>query len=152
MTPAELRCLRETLGLTITELAVVLGLDARAAPPIAEQEPALARSARKAEPLNERTVRRWETGAPTISKPNGEAFARLLAYTDQAIAALVDGHRPGQPIITHANDHDLRRAHPDLWPSLPASWHRAVAWRAAQQIPGAVITYDSPGEPATEEP
>lgn len=141
MTPAELRCLRKfELGMSITELGVVLGLDARAAPP-APGEPALARSVRKFEPLSERTVRRWETGAQPISKPNSEAFARLLAYTDQAVAALVDAYRPGRPILTYATDEALHQAEPDLWPSLPASWHSAVAWRAKEQIPGATVDY-----------
>jgi len=120
MTPAELRCLRESLGLTITELAVGI---------------------RHPGSLNERTVRRWESGPHSISKPNAEALARLVAYTDDSVRAIVEAHRPGAPIITYWDDEALHKAEPGLWPSIPASWHRAVAWRAAQQIPGAVITY-----------
>ena len=72
-------------------------------------------------------------------EPNAESFARLLTYTDRAVAAVVDSYEPGRPIITYADDDALRKAALNLWPSLPASWHRAVAWRAAQQIPGATI-------------
>jgi len=120
MTPAELRCLRESLGMTITELALCV---------------------RHPRSLNERTVRRWESGPHSISKPNAEAFARLVAYTDDSVHAIVEAHRPGAPITTYWDDEALHQAEPGLWPALPASWHRAVAWRAAQQIPGATIDY-----------
>lgn len=141
MTSAELRCLRETLGLSIAELAAVLGLDARVAEP-GPDEPALASSARKLRALDRKTINRWERDVQPISRPNGEAFARLVAYTDRAVADIVDQVEPGSPIVTYADDEALRVAEPELWPSLPASWHRAVAWRAAQQT-GAAITYPS---------
>lgn len=148
MTPAELRCLRIfRLGLSTTELGIVLGLDARDdAPPDPEREPALARSTRKREPLSERTVRRWEREVGKLSAPNAEALARLIAYTDRAVAALVDAHIPGRPILTYRDDDDLRSAEPGVWPSLPASWHEAVADQAARQIPGARIDYHLGGD------
>jgi transcriptional regulator with XRE-family HTH domain len=142
MTSAELRCLRESLGLSIAELAAVLGLDARAATPRPD-EPALASSARKPRPLDRKTINRWERDLQPISKANAEALARLIAYTDRAVAAIVEAHDPSQPIITYTDGVDLNLAERGLWPTLPASWHRAVAWRAAQQIPGATITYSA---------
>jgi transcriptional regulator with XRE-family HTH domain len=140
MTPAELCCTRERLGLTLTELATVLGLDARVAPPSAD-EPALARTARKHRALTRRSVYRWERGTHELSPANAEAFTRLIRYTDDAVQALVDTSMPGQPIVTYTEDDDLHRAEPDLWPSLPAAWHRAVASRAAERIPGARVAY-----------
>lgn len=141
MTPAALRCLRKfDLGLSAAELGIVLGFDARDAPPDPEREPALARSLRKREPLSERTVRRWETGNQPISEANAEALTRLIRYTEEAVFAIVDAHEPSQPIITYVSDDDLHRSEPDVWPSLPASWHQAVAWQAAAQT-GAVVTY-----------
>lgn len=140
MTSAELRCLRESLGLSIAELAAVLGLDARAAAP-GPDEPALAGSARKPRPLDRKTINRWERDLQPISKANAEALVRLLVYTDEAVAVIVDEHESGAPIVTYADDAALRGAEPELWMSLPASWHRAVAWRAAQQIPGATVRY-----------
>ncbi|MDR7336859.1 hypothetical protein [Glycomyces lechevalierae] len=142
MTSAELRCLRESLGLSIAELAAVLGLDARAAAP-GPDEPALAGSARKASPLDRKTINRWERDLQPISKANAEALNRLVVYTDRAVAAIVDEHEPGQPIITYADSVELHAAESGLWATLPAAWHRAVAWRAAQQIPGATISYSS---------
>lgn len=151
MTPAELRCLREIdLGMTITELATVLGTDARRAP-AGPSEPALARSTRAPKKLLYQTVSRWEWDIQPISAPNAEALARLIAYTDAAVAALVAAHEPGGAVLTYAVDGDLHDAEPDVWPSLPAAWHRAVAHRAAQQIPGARIAYaprSAPEDPA----
>lgn len=137
MDPGGLLCLREELRLSISELARVLGLDARDAP-AGPDEPALARSARKREPLNRETVRGWESGARPLSAPNAEALARLVAYTDAAVAALVSAHQPGRPIVIYASDADLHAAEPGLWPSLPASWHRAVASRAARETGGRI--------------
>jgi transcriptional regulator with XRE-family HTH domain len=135
MSPADLLGAREALRLTITELAIILGLDARDAPPDPDREPALARSARQREPLSERTVRRWEKGPRPISRSNAEAFARFLDYTDRAVAAVVDAHRDGRPIVVYPDDAAFHQAEPHWWASLPASWHRAVAHQAAQQIP-----------------
>lgn len=141
MTPAELCCLRERdLGLTQTELATVLGLDARAAAPTAD-EPALARSARKYRAITRKSVYRWERGAPEISRFHAEVLARLIRYTDTAVQAVVDAYQAGEPIVTYLDDDAFRAAELGFWPSLPASWHRMVAARAAERIPGAVITY-----------
>lgn len=139
MTPAELRCLRKyVLGLSITDLATVLGLDARDAPADPVTEPALARSTRDREPLNERTVRRWETGEGLISQANVEAMKRLLVYTERVVVALAasDG-----PIVTYMGDEQFEQAGLGFWPSLPASWHEASAWRAAGRVPGARVVY-----------
>jgi len=140
MTSAELRCLRESLGLSIAELAAVLGLDARAATP-GPEEPALASSARKARPLDRKTINRWERDLQPISKANAEALTRLVLYTDRAVAAIIEAYEPGRPLITYADGVELHAAEPGLWATLPASWHRSVVWRAAQQIPGVTITY-----------
>jgi transcriptional regulator with XRE-family HTH domain len=140
MTPAELCIMREDLGLTQTELATVLGLDARAAAPTGD-EPALARSARKHKAITRRSVYRWERGNPEISPFHAEVFARFIAYTDAAVSAIVEAHRPGKAIVTYQDDETFHNTEPDVWPSLPASWHRAVAKQARARIPGARIDF-----------
>ena len=133
MSPADLLCAREGMGLSITELAVVLGLDAR------EQAsgPALERSQRQPGPLHPRTVKRWERGGG-ISAPNAAAFARLLEHTEETAQEIVDGHRPGEPIVTYLDDAAFHAG--GGWPALTARWHRAVAKRAKDRT-GARIVY-----------
>ncbi|PRY56416.1 hypothetical protein [Glycomyces artemisiae] len=136
MTPADLRSLRRLrLGLSIGELAAILGTDARDAP-AGPDEPALARSVRQRGPLHRKTIEKWESGTQPISAPNAEALARLIRYTDDHVDALAAAHRRGSTIPTYATDGELHAAEPGLWPSLPASWHQAAAWRAAQRLGG----------------
>lgn len=139
MTPAELCIMRERLGLTQTELAKVLGVDARAAAPTAD-EPALARSVRRQGAITRKSVYRWERGNPVISPFHAEVFARFIAYTDAAVQAVVDGHQPGEPVITYLDD-EFHAADLGWWDSLPASWHRMVAARVQERIPGVVIDF-----------
>lgn len=139
MTPAELRCLRKyTLGMSITDLANVLGLDARDAPADPVTEPALTRSTRVREPLSVRTVKRWEITPGKLSRANSEALTRLLVYTEQVVVALAAS---GGPIVTYVGDEQFEQAGMGFWPSLPASWHEASAWRAAGRVPGARVVY-----------
>jgi len=126
MTAAELRRLRESLGLTVRDLAKVTG-------------------------RNERNVHRWERGEAAIGRETAEALVELVQRTDEAVAGIVAAHTAGEPVLTYATDEDYRDAEPDAsvartladgervyW---PASWHRSVADRAAQQLLGARIAY-----------
>lgn len=116
MTAAELRCLRESLGLTIRALA-------------------------KAVNHTERNISRWENAEQPISRRSAEALVDLVAYTDETLAAVVATHASGSTIITYRSDEEFQERFDTGGRALSASWHRMVAWRAAQQIPGAVITY-----------
>jgi len=116
MTDAELRCLREQLGLSVRDLA-------------------------KAVNRHERNVHRWENGEQAISRETAEALQSLVAYTDATVNALV-ALGGGEAITTYRNDEAFHEAFDAGALKLPASWHRAVAWRAAQQT-GAAITYPS---------
>lgn len=114
MSPSDLRCLRlYHLGLTPTQLARALG-------------------------INRETVRRWETEADLypISAAHAEALHQLIMYTRDVENALAAAHRRGSTIPTYATDDELHAAEPGLWHSLPASWHQAAAWRAAQRLGG----------------
>jgi len=116
MTPAELRCLREELRLTVRALSAAIG-------------------------QTYQTVSRWESGERTPSRYSASALADLEAFTDAAVANLVEAHEPGSTIVTYLDDETFRE-HVDTGIfTLSAAWHRGVAWRAAQRIPGAVITY-----------
>lgn len=116
MTDAELRVVREYLGLTPEWLADHLGVSAR-------------------------TVRHWEAGKYAI--PDGvrleiqDLEARTGQFVDGVIAKLMDLPDPG--VITYRADADYHTAHPDV--PFPASWHRAVVARVAQEVPALAIAY-----------
>lgn len=116
MTPAELRCLREELRLTIKALSVAVG-------------------------QTYQTVTRWESGERALSRYSAGALAALVTLTDTAVADLVQAHEPGSTIVTYLDDDSFREHVNTGVFLLPAAWHRGVAWRAARQVPGAVITY-----------
>lgn len=114
MTDAELRCLREQLGLSVRDLAKAVG-------------------------RHERNVHRWENGEQAISRETADAVQELVAFTNATVTALVDGG--GETIATYRNDQTFHENFETGARNLPASWHRAVAWRAAKQIPGATVRY-----------
>lgn len=122
MTGAELRVVREWLGLTTRWLAERLS-------------------------VQERTVHRWEADASPIPDAIRVTVEQLEADTAAVVSAAVDtlndAADPG--ILTYRTDADYRVHHPELpW---PASWHRAVTARVAHEVPGLPITYWTP--PAT---
>jgi hypothetical protein len=116
MTPAEFRVIREFLGLSGDWLAAHLG-------------------------VSPRTVRHWEAGRYKI--PDGvrleieDLERRTAEFISGAVAALNDMLDPG--VITYRSDDEYRAAHPEI--PFPASWHRAVVARIAQEVPGLAITY-----------
>jgi len=118
MTCAELRGLRESLGLTVRALAEGIGQD-------------------------ESTVYRWESGAQRISAGNARSLAALVDYTDRRVEDLVAAHRPGAPIVTYPSDRADRGSGPGR--VLSAQWHRVVARRAAERT-GARVVW--PGQPS----
>lgn len=116
MTPAELRCVREFLGLTGDALASYLHVDPR-------------------------NLRRWEAG--TYAVPDGvriaiEELEEITAQAvDDVVAQLMDV--PDPVAIVYRNDIEYFAAHPEA--TLPASWLRAVVSRAALEVPGLAISY-----------
>jgi transcriptional regulator with XRE-family HTH domain len=118
MNPAEFRVVREFLGLTGDWLAAHLG-------------------------VSPRTVRHWEQGKYAI--PDGvrlaieDLEARTGEFVDGVIEQLMDLPDPGA--ITYRHDAEYRAAHPEA--EFPASWHRAVVARVAQEVPGLSIAYAS---------
>lgn len=116
MTPAEFRVVREYLGLS---------------------GPWLARHLQ----VSERTVRHWEMGRYAI--PDGIRLAmedleeRTAGFVDGLVGELLDLPEPA--VLTYRSDEEYHRAHPEV--PFPASWHRAVVARVAQEVPGLVIDY-----------
>ncbi|MCX4606793.1 YdiL family protein [Streptomyces anulatus] len=116
MTDAEFRVIREYLGFTPEWLADHLKVSAR-------------------------TVRHWEAGKYAI--PDGvrleveDLEARTAAFVAGVVTKLLDIPEPG--VLTYRTDTEYHTAHPDV--PFPASWHRAVVARIAQDVPGLAIAY-----------
>lgn len=129
MSGAELRCLRECLGLTTRWLAEHLD-------------------------VAERSVHRWESDAQRVPEGVAAEVRRMDRVTRGELAVMGDqlDHRsfhvtsrsgslmvvdPG--VITYRSDEDYRAHHPEQdW---PASWHRALCARLADEVPGLRIAY-----------
>jgi transcriptional regulator with XRE-family HTH domain len=115
LTAAELRTVREQLGLTGDHMAKLLR-------------------------VNPRTVRSWEQGRDPIPGRIRVEVAGMKADTDKAVAEAVAGvEGQEEPVlITYRNDDEYEKANPHgRW---TASWHRQVCARAAEQS-GARIDY-----------
>ncbi|KUJ65460.1 hypothetical protein ACZ90_48050 [Streptomyces albus subsp. albus] len=119
MTPAELKVVREFLGLTGDWLASHLG-------------------------VSPRTVRHWEQGKYPI--PDGvrleveDLERRTGEFVSGIIEQLMDLPDPG--VLTYRDDAEYHAAHPEI--PFPASWNRAVVARVAQEVPGLRIAYPDP--------
>ncbi|MFE7759530.1 helix-turn-helix domain-containing protein [Streptomyces sp. NPDC057429] len=116
MTPAEFKVLREFLGVTGDWLAGYLE-------------------------VSPRTVRHWEQGKYAI--PDGVRLAvedlekRTAQFVAGVVEQLMDLPEPG--VITYRDDEEYHAAHPGI--EFPASWHRAVVARVAQEVPALSITF-----------
>lgn len=107
LTPAEVRCIREGLGVTAEWLADHLG-------------------------VRTRTVQRWESGANPIPEFAVDALALLEADAAEQVRHHIDaftGARPGVPLVLAVDD----ASSAEDW---PVGWLRMVAFRTRQQIPG----------------
>jgi len=116
MTPAELKVVREFLGLSSAALAKHLG-------------------------VSDRTVRHWEAGKYPIPDGVRLEIEKLEAYTAQFVAGVVEKLMdiPDPVVVTYRTDEEYHAAHPEI--PLPASWHRAAIARVAQEVPGLSIVF-----------
>jgi hypothetical protein len=121
MTDAEFKVVREYLGLTGDWLAAHLGVSGR-------------------------TVRHWEQGKFPIPDGVRLEMEDLERRTHEFVAgiagALMD--LPGPGVVTYRTDAEYHAAHPDV--PFPASWHRAVIARVAQEVPALAIAYTGKSE------
>lgn len=101
--------------------------------------------------VQERTVLRWESEESPISErvrlkldviaaDTAAEVSRVSAAAHIAEIAVLGTPDEAAPLlVTYRTDDDYRRHQPQsTW---PASWHRAVVARAAEQLTGATITY-----------
>lgn len=107
MTPNGLRCLRESLGLTVRALSHAIG-------------------------QSYQPITQWEKGERPISTRNAAVFADLVEYTETCVEALA-AEPPENGLVTYLRDEEFRE-HVDTggW-VLSAAWHRMVVWRAAER-------------------
>ncbi|GGU62273.1 Aca2/YdiL-like domain-containing protein [Streptomyces lavendofoliae] len=116
MTAAELKVVREYLGLTGDWLAAHLG-------------------------VSPRTVRHWEAGKYAIPDGVRLAVEDLEQRTAQFVAGVVEKlmDLPDPGVVTYRDDAEYHAAVPES--EFPASWHRAVIARVAQEVPALAIAY-----------
>lgn len=116
MTPAELRVVREFLGLTPEWLASHLNVSAR-------------------------TVRHWEAGKYLIPDGVRLEVENLEAVTGEFIGNAVEQLMdvPDPVVATYRTDAEYQAAVPGI--TFPASWHRAVIARVAQEVPALSIVF-----------
>ncbi|WP_437090013.1 helix-turn-helix domain-containing protein [Streptomyces sp. enrichment culture] len=116
MTPAEFRVVREFLGLTPEWLAGHLNVSAR-------------------------TVRHWEAGKYAIPDGVRVEVEDLERRTGEFVSGIIDKlmDLPDPGLITYRDDAEYRAAHPEI--PFPASWHRAVVARVAQEVRALSIAY-----------
>ncbi|MDO4888148.1 MAG: DUF1870 family protein [Actinomycetaceae bacterium] len=117
MPGVELQTVREALGLTSEALARLLRVNAR-------------------------TVRAWEAGRDPIPYRVRSEVEALEAYTaecvEHVVQALLDSRDPEAAIVVYRSDEQLHAARPGF-EDLTARWWRAVAYRAACEVPGTPI-------------
>lgn len=122
LTAAEVRAIREGLGVTAEWLADHLGVTTRA-------------------------VQRWESGQNRAKDFVTDALLLLEAEAAEQVAAHLDAFNDAPahvPALLAIGD----RGH-DTWPS---GWQRMVAFRVRQQLPGLrIIDTSDPGTPLTDD-
>lgn len=113
--PAELRTIREYLGLTSEALATILG-------------------------VRHDTVRRWETGRYPIPIGVREEVEKVEATTAAHVGELVTSlnNMATPSAVVYGSDEELWEARPELRP-LTARWWRHTVARAAHEVPGVEI-------------
>jgi len=116
MTDAEVKVVREFLGVTGDWLASHLG-------------------------VSPRTVRHWEQGKYPIPDGVRLAMENLEAMATQQVTAAIEvlNDAPDAVMVIPRAEKDCPSECP--W---PPSWHRAVAARIAQEVPGLSIVYSVP--------
>jgi transcriptional regulator with XRE-family HTH domain len=116
MTSAEFKVVREFLGLTGDWLARHLGVSSR-------------------------TVRHWEQGKYAIPDGVRLEIESLESDTGEFVGGIVEKlmDLPDPVVITYRDDAEYHAAHPES--PFPASWHRAVIARVAQEVPGLSIAF-----------
>jgi hypothetical protein len=116
MTAAELRCMREWLGLSGAWLAAHLGVEDQA-------------------------VRQWEAGTSPVPGDVRLRIEQLEELTAESVDTLVwmFADRTNPTASVYPNDTEYHAAAPGA--VMPASWHRMVVMRTANELPALSIVY-----------
>lgn len=125
ITAAELQATREALGLTGDWLAGHLG-------------------------VSPRTVRHWEQGKYAVPagvcddmhKLEGEARREFKALSDQSEEGI--GRRQSVRLTVYRTTDEYHAAVPGA--TMPASWHRAIAYRVREYLPTVGLRYQDDAE------
>lgn len=125
MTPGELVCRMEGLGLTIDNLAILFD-------------------------NNERLARRWLTGKALMPVGLLTDLQREQAIADRAVELIIEhSQQPGAVVVVYTNDPAQHTAHPEI-DAYPSRWWRTIAARAWHQDANVtVVTNSSIPEDAT---
>lgn len=109
MSAAEIKALREHLGVTGDRLALLLG-------------------------ISPRQVRKWESGTAPVPVGITAELGRMVDDTVTAVDLLTARARETGLLVTYRTDEEYRAAYPDSpW---SASWHRGACARALERCPG----------------
>lgn len=86
-----------------------------------------------------RTVRHWEAGRNAIPDGIRLEVKRMEQLTAQAVADGIEAlpDQPAPTVVTYYSDEQYQEHEPDS--NWPASWHRRVVARIAQEVPGLLI-------------
>ena len=99
--------------------------------------------------VNPRTVRGWEQGrspVPTdVCKVMGDFLGEAADIVGDEVEELLEV--PGPVYVTFRDDDEYHNAYPKV--PYPASWHRALAGRIAQAVPGLRVMYHDDVRPAS---
>lgn len=120
MTPAELKTIRESLGLSVPQLTAMLR-------------------------VSERAVRFWEDGRFTIPDGVADTLGGMQRDLGRLADALIEHLRAkGGPVLhVYRSDADYHDADPNS--PYPASWHRAAAARVLRALPSLRLDFAGPG-------
>lgn len=116
-TAAEFMCTREALGLSQDGLAALLG-------------------------VTQRSITRWESGGYPISDAVTHDMGQLTTEAAELVEATITEltESGATTLTTWRTNPAFWAAHPHYRPR-PASWHRAIAARAATALPHLHLTF-----------
>lgn len=128
MTPIELRCRREALGLTQTSLADLLS-------------------------VKQATVSAWETGTrripPGVEANLADAEELVADLASRAIEGVEIAAEMADPVIfAWPDDESLWREHPEMFGTIPSILHRVAMGQAASECGAPIVTPPAPSRAA----
>jgi signal recognition particle subunit SEC65 len=133
MTGAELKSAREFLGLSTQRLSEILNL------------------------RSDRRIMRMEKDQERVAKEVMDAVDEIYEETSALVRRLIDEYQPRvasgkDEVVLHVYRSDQEYRHSVKKPGYSAAWHRMVAARVADAVPGLVLDYREPPEVVNPRP